>query len=939
MPQLTLSRDAPLDAAASIALGPDALSSPRAVNKAIWRLEHKLSDSLSRALRDVVRGQTASDAWITLRECGVDALAGIYATVAVESLRTEVQHWKWLRLTRQLGGQTYEGVSSDLDDVRDGPVRILEAADIQPPTLVVDATNVFELKSNQRAALLGYLCRLTPGVQVRITGPRRVQRLLLERHRDDLPASVIDNAESTLNIGPTRTAKRREHVRDLLARRDSEHEDWRRLKVLADAPRERLTYDALLNHQLIGMSRDALKQWAKRMADYDLVDRTGPRTARAVVLRPAGAALLDEHPTLSAACDDHPERSGRTDAASQPGDTVAAAENAAVSDPPNNHDSTVYFPPAHDSPPDRPVNEGESAVTGGSGGGSQTHPSVEFLDGHVHDAAVAAADTGQIALCDRPIDERDDARTAHYSFLEERDELVVDVEASGTVALTQVRRCAALLNDVALSQALNRDKLAGGPDRHGIAGLPVENPYVLRDGACLGWLKNENATASGVRDRLVAARNDLLARTEDIAFDEDRDEEAIAQLARDAHGLAGTAMRLYDMLGIDVTTVYRFPDWALDDADRRRHVAKMLATETAISSRYGVYSANRVLYEPRSEKREQLLGTPDVGQQDPMGDVCGSWVLVGDGVDDLRNELKNLDDHLSLQEDEEHFAPFCLDLDIVDANRREAYAVALSRQARLKNIETTRRTVSFLYALTRDIFAATRGLSRLGSEDRCRDLSDRDLRYALSFCKAAELVPELGPHSVSQVAATLLDATGPLTTSILADEAGVSTQTIRNNSESFDKLEALGLLERDRGDAGEPTTWRFTLPFDEASNSATAPTIHDRMPFEDEHPTAAVAELFFTLGDDLGREPLDFGGEPFLQATTNLPDARDIGPLLRVHPEHQPLLTLLFNLLGEDLRDWVDKERERPPKTECSVQLGQDPDPEMTQSSFRVAAD
>jgi hypothetical protein len=52
---------------------------------------------------------------------------------------------------------------------------------------------------------------------------------------------------------------------------------------------------------------------------------------------------------------------------------------------------------------------------------------------------------------------------------------------------------------------------------------------------------------------------------------------------------------------------------------------------------------------------------------------------------------------------------------------------------------------------------------------------ERWLRDALSFCKAAELVPALGPHSVSQVVATLLDATGPLTTTTLADEAGILT--------------------------------------------------------------------------------------------------------------------------------------------------------------------
>jgi hypothetical protein len=48
---------------------------------------------------------------------------------------------------------------------------------------------------------------------------------------------------------------------------------------------------------------------------------------------------------------------------------------------------------------------------------------------------------------------------------------------------------------------------------------------------------------------------------------------------------------------------------------------------------------------------------------------------------------------------------------------------------------------------------------------------------------------------------------------------------------------------------------------------------------------------------------------------------------------------LLFDLLDEDLRDWIGDERERPHKPQSRVQLGQEPAPDITQSSLRAAAD
>jgi len=68
--------------------------------------------------------------------------------------------------------------------------------DIDPPTVAIDASPLFDLKSNQRATLIRYLRRLTPGVRIRIIGSQLVQRKLIRVHGDLLPVSVTERARS-----------------------------------------------------------------------------------------------------------------------------------------------------------------------------------------------------------------------------------------------------------------------------------------------------------------------------------------------------------------------------------------------------------------------------------------------------------------------------------------------------------------------------------------------------------------------------------------------------------------------------------------------------------------------------------------------------------------------------------------------------------------------
>ena len=390
-----------------------------------------------------------------------------------------------------------------------------------------------------------------------------------------------------------------------------------------------------------------------------------------------------------------------------------------------------------------------------------------------------------------------DSRRVSYSFLEERDEIVVEVEAAGYQVYTVVRLCAALLSEPAFQQVLTQNRLAGGPDRSGLDGLPVSDPYLLRDGGCLGYLRNEDATAEGLRSRLRDARDELLQMTTDVQGNGDEN-ESLSTVMRNAHGLLGTVSRIYDMLGIDITRVLKVPDWAVEDGTRRDNLAKMIAIQTAVSSRYGLYSAYRVLYEDREEKRSQLLATPDVDAADPTGDTTGSWVLAGPTVDSMRPHVEDLDDHLDLQDGADGFSAFMLNVDIVNGDRRDAVATALSRQLSLKSLKPTRETVSILHALTSGTFAAARAVFHLGGEaDQPRTLTTDDLRYALSMLDVDELLPDIGPQSVSEAVAILLDVDEPRSTSELADPLNISTQTLRNNETYFADFEATGVIQRE----------------------------------------------------------------------------------------------------------------------------------------------
>jgi hypothetical protein len=191
-------------------------------------------------------------------------------------------------------------------------------------------------------------------------------------------------------------------------------------------------------------------------------------------------------------------------------------------------------------------------------------------------------------------------------------------------------------------------------------------------------------------------------------------------------------------------------------------------------------------------------------------------------------------------------------------------------------------------------------------------------------------LPDLGPRSVSEAVAILLDADEPLSTGELADLLDVSTQTLRNNEMYFANLDAAGVIQREDLGAGQATEWRICLPFDGEKTDSRTPTPDvDTTAYGPQfsEDMAVIAEVLY----ELGHRDIDYGGELTLAVTGS---GDRLSEWLGLHLEVRPVLSLVAHLQGttlEALTDGTDSARSQPPK---SVTLGLDPASRTTQTSL-----
>lgn len=956
---LTLTTDTHIAPACSTAIDGDTLA-PTALQATLFAPDGGVVDAMVDAIQDLVADcPSTQDVATYLFEQGVTALDGAYARLvatAVSSLSAGDQAalWRLIALTRSLGGQTELGLRSSLDDIERGPVALLALANETPAIEFRLSSSFFDARSTRRRRFLRHLHRLSPGFEVRIVGSRLTLRQFLDRHGDDLPTSVSEDAQQRLRsreTASTITEQRAQSAVDALEELGVDHPAWDVLSSLAAAQREMRSYSSLYADTQFGdVGKSALRRRLKRLRDADLIETPtldGDSHAR---LTPIGHAALEKHPELTAAADTSAPPTSSADWST--GHTVqteshdGSAASSTVSDPRNSHNSTVLSQRAQEGE-DRTVTGGESSGDEPLSSSSRSHsstPATQYLSLEDHHAAAAAASAGHFALVERSLSEtavHRDHREGRFSYDSDREEVVVSTDYSPSIALTAVRLCSALLSDKAFNQVLIPERLAGHPDGMSLDGLVVSNPYILRDVACLGWLRDVDATGTGLCGRLEQARCDLLAMTGDLYGEEGVDEDVASELLRMAHGLMGVALRLYDLLEIDVVRELRFPNGAPVDDESRRNLRKFLAVASSVGGRYGAYSAHRVLHEQRPEKRDQLLSEPNVDSTNPTGTLLGPWVLTGEGVEDIEEVISQSADELELQEDGENFAPFVLEGEVVDGNRRQAVAESVTRILSFKpELRPDRQAISLLAGLTSDIFAAAQATMALNGdldEDQsARSLDLHDVRYGLSTLEADALLPEMGGDVVSSVVHALLDVQERASTAELAELADCSTRSLstESNQRAFAELEAAGLIEREDLGDGRPTLWRLQLPFRvERGNDDPVPTmLVDRETTPTGaiwHLSNAVCEVLTTAADEHGvAYAIPFGGDVALKAFAGPPPIdRDLEPLLRQFPEVEPVVSLLAILLDQD-----DRLTHRADSS--AVELGIQPDPDQATLSM-----
>ncbi|MWG36514.1 hypothetical protein GQS65_18825 [Halomarina oriensis] len=544
-----------------------------------------------------------------------------------------------------------------------------------------------------------------------------------------------------------------------------------------------------------------------------------------------------------------------------------------------------------------------------------------------HHATAGAVEAGELGLFDEPAPERGDNWERHVSAPEGMDEVAVSVEVSPLMVYTAVRLCGALAADQVLDRILTDERLRENDDSLGA--LLDGNRWVLQHGPQVGWLPTD-CEASEFRRRIRQARDGLLVRSGDIN-DGEIDWEVASEVLREAHGLLGTLTHVFDLLDVSVTRELTCS--ALANNGQRetdivaRHLAEFIATQTAISSRIGCQSAFRCLYEPRSAKQARSLGAPTVDPVDPSGTVIGSWIVRGQGVKAFRPALTRLHTHLDdrLQEDAESFEPFlCRQRIVTDAT--PALRRTAERVLSAKRMASTRQTVALARLFAPSPWALAEGLWRLQGQDAGEERAPYldELRWA--FGQADERVFLAGlPFDVTPTVRAIVAALlrgGPASTQReLAERAGVTTQSVRNNRETLVALQRLGLLTTDDG-------WRVRLPTREERHEYAVGcrpqylvgdwTAHDHVP-------SLAACLHDVLGDcGVDRRPLEdcwaalsVGSPPPERLLDHWPW---LGPYLRV-----------LGVLLDETASWVPE-----PRWETTVTYGVAPDAQ--QATLAMAA-
>jgi DNA-binding transcriptional ArsR family regulator len=785
-PGIALSRQSPADSIATVVLDD---RPPVEILQSLLE-SASLHESIVRAIRQGIRGQTLSEALDHLAELDLDLpdadLPGLTIRTAAGDERAM---WDLRRTIRSIGSG-----HSDLEDISIIP-ELLTLADHTPTLAFRLESEWFDRRRDQRDRVCSALAILARACDVQVVGHRVDLVHLAHDHHAQLPGSVREQCRAWGIEGDTQAA---------VANLDPDGRAIDLLRRIAQADAETLPYERLYNEADTSPAR--VRQLLGELREFGLIsERFEVASGSAVEILQAGTDVLD---TVD-------ERYGRqatfshTDGQNTSTNSAQKWTNGGTGGTPEIDQSSKSVPEldcvsetgnfvqdmpckhahAREGGGEDPAAAGEA---GQRGFRRERLPSLHAPTDWNRSEYIAArecAPNGGVSVVDHPVEGRDDRAEGRIWIDRDADAIGVSCEYDSPMPYW-VTTAAALTNWRVWEFVLTEERLCEAPD---FADLFDDHRQILRGSRCLGHLPDDHETPGDYIEGLQTARDDLLELTKrwQQGDYEDRDQFRGA-ITREALGLVGTIVHLLDLVDVDVTFEVRVPSLSKFDTDHRRTMARSLAIGLAICSSYGQHTGYRQLFETRDEKLDWTTGL-DVDHDDPLGAVIPSVSIVGDCGGDPAGLATILQDALAEPRDLRDDAPeIAVDVPVVHDHGRQTYAAVVRKLAATKRLRATREAVSLFHG-----FAATpydvalalgRGLSREGLE---REIRPDEVRRALQVLQSDGLLANAAP-TVRDLVATLLRADQPLSQTEIADRSGRSPRSLRTH---LPRLEALGLVE------------------------------------------------------------------------------------------------------------------------------------------------
>ncbi len=645
------------------------------------------------------------------------------------------------------------------------------------PILVVRLDRGFrDLRLQHRQNICRFLGELARGCDVRVIGTGIELRWLLANHRTNLPVSVDKSSITPLgkSVNPPIDY-------DAILALDPEGPQIRLLRKLSKEVSGTLTYDNIVRK--LNRERSTIRYHVtQKLVPAGIVERVDHYGDPAVRLTHAGWTFLEnEYPETA-----QPRR--------LEGDT-----DDSVDEPGHGYDEPVL---------PTPELEGK-----GKGPSYRT----EFLSWPAHHAAAGSGVAGDVTLVDHPVEDDMVTGGRGWSYDADRDELVVVAEYVNplqwwtSIAFALMGRPQNESQEwLTFEHVLDVDRLDAL-----MADIPKS---ILRDARQLGYLGANVETGEEYAGELQAWANNLANLTRRLAQDDYDDRARFrGEITRDALGLAGTMVHLLDAAGVDVVRELRLPEFTRNfDAGRRTDLVKTVVMGISIQSKYREFASYRQLIEPREQKRRTAY-SPRVDATDPVGEVIGSFVLVGPGVDGIQDRLSNELDTLKVHEE----APeFVVPVNIATPTR-PTYASVATRLLRWKGMRPTRLAIDTLRAITGSPYDVAEALAALSKEEY-RDVRLDEVRFAMATLPRDRILVD-AYQSIQAMFHALLNADRPLSKSELAEQADVSTRSVRRHA---DRLTALDLVRSTN--AGLRLSMPFRTPEERYANVRPWYTVANR---------------------------------------------------------------------------------------------------------------